>query len=132
MIEGANIVTYKGQWAREDLQKKLNTKTIKESKELSDNRLEVDCSVAYLSQCYSVNKCREQCKDYGAGYYRYFYDGCCQCIGPTCHNYGIDESLCRECKADTIDGLDGKEDTPLADDPGQVNKVSDDQKTKKP
>lgn len=28
---------------------------------------------------------------------RWFHDGCCECVGQTCINYGIKESRCREC-----------------------------------
>ena len=29
--------------------------------------------------------------------YRWFHDGCCECVGNTCINYGINESRCLEC-----------------------------------
>lgn len=33
----------------------------------------------------------------GANSYRWFFDGCCECIGSTCLNNGIDESRCTAC-----------------------------------
>lgn len=33
----------------------------------------------------------------GASSYRWFFDGCCECIGSTCLNNGVDESKCSEC-----------------------------------
>lgn len=29
--------------------------------------------------------------------FRWFYDGCCECVGSTCINYGISESRCTKC-----------------------------------
>lgn len=28
---------------------------------------------------------------------RWFHDGCCECVGSTCINYGVNESRCRHC-----------------------------------
>ena len=36
----------------------------------------------------------------GATSYRWFHDGCCECIGDTCINYGINESRCMHCPLD--------------------------------
>lgn len=33
----------------------------------------------------------------GASSYRWFHDGCCECVGSTCVNYGINESRCTLC-----------------------------------
>lgn len=57
----------------------------------------VNCTVAYMSQCMSWNKCKASCRSMGASSYRWFHDGCCECIGHTCINYGINESRCMEC-----------------------------------
>ena len=38
----------------------------------------VNCTVAYMSQCMSWNKCKASCTSMGAKSYRWFHDGCCQ------------------------------------------------------
>ncbi|QQP57703.1 Twisted gastrulation, partial [Caligus rogercresseyi] len=57
----------------------------------------LNCTVTYLTQCASMNKCKKACESMGAGSYRWFHDSCCQCVKSTCVNYGIDESRCAEC-----------------------------------
>lgn len=52
----------------------------------------VNCTVAFWSQCMSVAKCKSSCQSMGASSYRWFHDGCCECIGDKCINYGINES----------------------------------------
>lgn len=61
------------------------------------SKITVNCTVAYMSQCMSWNKCKESCQTMGASSYRWFHDGCCECVGQTCINYGINDSRCREC-----------------------------------
>ncbi|KAL1116960.1 hypothetical protein AAG570_004288 [Ranatra chinensis] len=56
------------------------------------NMITLNCSVAYLSQCMSWNKCKGSCLSMGAASYRWFHDGCCECVGDKCINYGINES----------------------------------------
>lgn len=51
---------------------------------------DLNCTVAFMSQCYSLRKCKESCKSMGAARYRWFHEqGCCQCIGDTCVSYGL-------------------------------------------
>jgi hypothetical protein len=57
----------------------------------------VNCTVAYMSQCMSWNKCKSSCTSMGASSYRWFHDGCCECVGSYCINYGINESKCLQC-----------------------------------
>ncbi|CAG2116542.1 unnamed protein product [Medioppia subpectinata] len=57
----------------------------------------VNCTVAYMSQCMSWNKCKSSCTSMGASSYRWFHDGCCECVGTYCINYGINESKCLQC-----------------------------------
>ncbi|XP_055683051.1 protein twisted gastrulation [Lutzomyia longipalpis] len=61
------------------------------------NIVTLNCTVAYLSQCMSWNKCKDHCNSMGATSYRWFHDGCCECVGSTCINYGINESRCLMC-----------------------------------
>jgi len=57
-----------------------------------------NCTVAYMSTCLSLGRCRESCEAMGAARYRWFHaDACCQCIGSTCLDYGKGESLCLRC-----------------------------------
>lgn len=56
-----------------------------------------NCTVAFMSQCLSWNKCKANCRSMGASSYRWFHDGCCECIGSTCLNYGVNESRCMAC-----------------------------------
>jgi hypothetical protein len=39
----------------------------------------------------------------GANSYRWFHDGCCECVG-TCYNYGINDSRCLSCPENKEDG----------------------------
>lgn len=59
--------------------------------------VQVNCTVAYMSQCMSWNKCKSSCTSMGATSYRWFHDGCCECVGTYCINYGLNESKCYQC-----------------------------------
>ncbi|XP_050723093.1 twisted gastrulation protein homolog 1-B-like [Eriocheir sinensis] len=61
------------------------------------DQVTVNCTVMYMSQCMSGNKCKETCRTTGATAYRWFFDGCCECVGSTCVNYGVNESRCIQC-----------------------------------
>lgn len=63
-----------------------------------------NCTVAFMSKCMSMNKCKQSCKSMGAAKYRWFQnEGCCQCIGDTCIDYGLNEPLCLLCRDDLDD-----------------------------
>ena len=56
----------------------------------------------------------------GATSYRWFHDGCCECIGDTCINYGINESRCTLCSQGDKEEEDDLKDTQTTyDDYGQ-------------
>ncbi|ALC49692.1 cv [Drosophila busckii] len=57
----------------------------------------VNCTVIYVNSCIRSNKCKLQCESMGANSYRWFHDGCCECVGAHCLNYGINESRCSAC-----------------------------------
>lgn len=63
----------------------------------NSNVMTFNCTVVYMSQCLSWNKCRTNCQSMGSTSYRWFHDGCCECIGSMCLNYGINESRCDSC-----------------------------------
>lgn len=65
-----------------------------------------NCTVVFMSQCLSWNKCKSNCQNMGATSYRWFHDGCCECVGSTCINYGINESQCVECSNYSPDAED--------------------------
>ncbi|XP_063366693.1 protein twisted gastrulation [Cydia amplana] len=62
-----------------------------------------NCTIAYMAQCMSSDKCRTLCRSMGASSLRWFHDGCCECVGDKCLSYGLNESRCPGCPA-------GKED----------------------
>ncbi|KAL6419592.1 hypothetical protein ACFW04_011310 [Cataglyphis niger] len=45
----------------------------------------------------NCTKCQASCQSMGSTSYRWFHDGCCECVGNTCINYGIKESRCTQC-----------------------------------
>ncbi|XP_063876865.1 twisted gastrulation protein homolog 1-B-like isoform X1 [Scylla paramamosain] len=79
------------------------------------DQVTVNCTVMYMSQCMSGNKCKETCRSTGATAYRWFFDGCCECVGSTCVNYGINESRCIQCSIiEDVDANDQLTDQYLA------------------
>ena len=58
------------------------------------------CKVAFYNTCISKEDCISSCSSMGASKYRWFRNGCCQCIGSRCHDYGELNPLCKECQAD--------------------------------
>lgn len=70
-----------------------------------------NCTVAFMSECLALHKCKSSCKSMGAGRFRWFHDqGCCQCISSECLDYGIDESLCLKCSGKEDEEEEGAED----------------------
>merc|ERR1712018_23296 len=55
--------------------------------------------------CMAENKCEKSCQSMGAFQYRWFQNGCCECVGHHCKNYGINEPKCLECGDDEDDEL---------------------------
>lgn len=49
--------------------------------------------------------------------FRWFHDGCCECVGSTCINYGVNESRCRHCpeSKDSDDDFDDNVDEEMQD-----------------
>ena len=62
-----------------------------------------NCTVVFLSQCMAEKKCEISCRSMGASAYRWFTDGCCECVGHSCVSYGINESRCEMCSYDDDD-----------------------------
>lgn len=63
----------------------------------------VNCTVIYLNACTSNKKCSQYCESMGSNSYRWFHDGCCECVGSNCFNYGINESRCKACPEEEDD-----------------------------
>ncbi|XP_023330723.1 twisted gastrulation protein homolog 1-A [Eurytemora carolleeae] len=72
-------------------------KVLQQSTLPDDSHVTVNCTVAYIAQCVSWNKCKASCRSMGASSYRWFHDGCCECVGQDCINYGINQSRCTDC-----------------------------------
>ncbi|XP_075158699.1 twisted gastrulation [Haematobia irritans] len=60
----------------------------------------VNCTVIFLNYCMNNKKCADYCESMGSNSYRWFHDGCCECVGANCFNYGINESRCSACPED--------------------------------
>ena len=65
-----------------------------------------NCTVTFHPQCMAENKCEKSCQSMGAYQYRWFQNGCCECVGHHCKNYGINEPKCLECGDDEDDELE--------------------------
>ena len=52
----------------------------------------VNCTVSFLSQRMAKQKCKTNCATMGASAGRWFEDGCCECVGHNCQNYGVAQS----------------------------------------
>jgi len=76
---------------------KYRTQSVEQEVAPIKDVLTLNCSVAYLSQCMSLNKCHVSCQSMGAASFRWFHDGCCECVGDRCIKYGINESRCARC-----------------------------------
>ncbi|KAM4809891.1 twisted gastrulation protein homolog 1-B-like [Rhinophrynus dorsalis] len=57
----------------------------------------IHCTVLYFNPCMSMRRCHQSCESVGSSKYRWFHNGCCQCVGPDCHGYGSKEPVCRQC-----------------------------------
>ncbi|OXU22646.1 hypothetical protein TSAR_005354 [Trichomalopsis sarcophagae] len=77
--------------------RKYNHKNVKLEARVSN------CTVSFLTDCHPWSKCKQSCQSMGATSYRWFHDGCCECIGESCINYGINESRCSNCPSKTKD-----------------------------
>lgn len=61
------------------------------------------CSVVYHGKCVAEEKCEALCRSNGAAKYRWFPNGCCECIGEGCQGYGIEEIRCKVCENEVED-----------------------------
>lgn len=77
----------------------IEEKDFQSKDENSENssELEMKCTVAYMAQCLSMNKCRSSCASMGSTTFRWFHDGCCECVGQYCNEFGLDKSNCTAC-----------------------------------
>ncbi|EDV95869.1 protein twisted gastrulation [Drosophila grimshawi] len=84
----------------------INSNDIKDVEEEEEQEVSMNCTVLYLDECTSWNKCRQTCEKTGAASYRWFHDGCCECVGGHCLGYGINESRCSQCPEPSCDSDD--------------------------
>nr|CAD7454209.1 unnamed protein product [Timema tahoe] len=97
-------------WTKPDREITYHTQTAEQELLPNKNMVTLNCTVAFMSQCMPWNKCKTSCLTTGATSYRWFHDGCCECIGQECINYGIDESRCLNCP-ENEDELDEEDET---------------------
>lgn len=60
----------------------------------NNNLKKLNCTVAFINRYLSMTKCKRSCTTLGASFFRWFNDGCCECIGEYCLNYGLDKPHC--------------------------------------
>lgn len=54
----------------------------------------LECQVAFINRYLSLTRCKKTCTHMGAHYFRWFHDGCCECVGRYCLNFGLAEPKC--------------------------------------
>jgi len=62
------------------------------AQDVSSTKITLNCSVVFMNQCSSWTKCKADCTSMGAKSYRWFHDGCCECVSELCLNYGLNQS----------------------------------------
>ncbi|XP_052818582.1 twisted gastrulation protein homolog 1-A-like [Mya arenaria] len=88
----------------------------------------INCTVAFMSKCMSAHKCKMSCQSMGAAKYRWtHHEGCCQCIGDTCIDYGYNKPLCLQCRGDDNDQMTETELEQEEDDIDNVNNEAEQQ-----
>lgn len=60
--------------------------------QLGEDTVTLNCTIAYIRYCWPTEECKIACASIGAKSFRWFKDGCCECVGDNCMKYGIDES----------------------------------------
>lgn len=75
-----------------------------------------NCTVVFINECTSWKKCSDTCQSMGSASYRWFHDGCCECVGSWCLNYGISDSRCKNCSSENY--VEGDEEYDVANDYG--------------
>lgn len=53
------------------------------------------CAVAFINRQLDMSQCKRYCRSMGASSYRWFHEGCCECVGKFCLRYGIDIPKCQ-------------------------------------
>lgn len=55
------------------------------------------CTAVYFNVCFALKECVMSCEAMGSTSYRWFHNGCCECAGHTCLNYGNMYPKCSDC-----------------------------------
>uniref|UniRef100_A0A1A9W651 Protein twisted gastrulation n=1 Tax=Glossina brevipalpis TaxID=37001 RepID=A0A1A9W651_9MUSC len=81
-----------------------------------------DCIMIFANKCYDHRKCLEFCSSLGSDSYRWFLDGCCECVGINCFNYGLSENHCSNCPPkDDIEDIKNLNDTDYEETYNEMN-----------
>ncbi|XP_060111383.1 twisted gastrulation protein homolog 1-B-like [Heteronotia binoei] len=56
------------------------------------------CQAIFFNECLSMSRCHAAGQSVGAWRYRWFHNGCCQCLGPDCRGYGGAQAQCSNCR----------------------------------
>lgn len=70
----------------------------------------LNCTMAFLTSCVDQYKCESSCISMGASGYRWFHVGCCECVGKSCLNFGVNEVRCRKCPDENDQVIDSRDD----------------------
>ncbi len=94
-VSGGSGVSGDGKWEKFHLRDRDGTPGEDAEKGARGN-----CTVVYLKKCVAEKSCQRGCLAMGAGSYRWFYDGCCECVGPECLENGSGGSGCEVCSGE--------------------------------
>lgn len=62
-----------------------------------DNNIErqpSNCVVAFINKQLAMSQCKRYCRSMGASSFRWFHEGCCECVGKSCIHYGLAQPKC--------------------------------------
>lgn len=52
------------------------------------------CVVAFINKELGMSQCKRYCRSMGASSFRWFHEGCCECVGKSCIHYGLADPKC--------------------------------------
>uniref|UniRef100_A0A6G1SFU7 Protein twisted gastrulation n=1 Tax=Aceria tosichella TaxID=561515 RepID=A0A6G1SFU7_9ACAR len=59
-----------------------------------DSRQPSTCVVAFINKQLGMSQCKRYCRSMGASSFRWFHEGCCECVGKSCIHYGLAQPKC--------------------------------------
>jgi hypothetical protein len=60
----------------------------------SMKRQPIKCVVAFINKQLGMSQCKRYCRSMGASSFRWFHEGCCECVGKSCIHYGLSRPQC--------------------------------------